>query len=91
MAIRSFRSKALEGLFTNGTSRRVPKDQERKLLRLLDHLDAAKELKDLQIAAFHQLTGDRRGTYAWRVTAIWRLTFRFDEGDAYDVDLEDYH
>ncbi len=40
---------------------------------------------------FHQLSGDRKGTYAVTVTGNWRITFRFDGEDAIDVDLEDYH
>jgi proteic killer suppression protein len=45
----------------------------------------------LPLFRFHRLTGDRRGTYAVTVKANWRVTFRFHEGAAYDVNLEDYH
>lgn len=40
---------------------------------------------------FHPLKGDRRGVYAVAVSGNWRLTFRFQDDDAWDVDLEDYH
>ena len=40
---------------------------------------------------FHPLAGNRRGTYAVTVKANWRITFRFHEGAAYDLNLEDYH
>ena len=40
---------------------------------------------------FHPLKGDRKGTYAVTVQANWRITFKFENGEAFDVDLEDYH
>ena len=39
----------------------------------------------------HQLAGNRRGVWSVRVSANWRITFRFDSGEAVDIDLEDYH
>ena len=39
----------------------------------------------------HQLTGNRRGVWSIRVSGNWRITFRFEDGEAVDVDLEDYH
>jgi proteic killer suppression protein len=45
----------------------------------------------LPMFRFHRLTGDRRGTYSVTVKANWRITFRFHEGAAHNVDLEDYH
>lgn len=91
MAIRSFSSKPLEKLFESGVYRRIPAEQTEKIRRLLDHLNAARSKDDLNIAGFHQLKGDRKGTCVWKVTANWRLTFRFENGDAFDVNLEDYH
>jgi proteic killer suppression protein len=78
-------------LYENGMGKGIPADLADKIVRLLDHLNAARIKEDLNIAGFHQLKGDRKGTYAWKVTANWRLTFRFENGDALDVDLEDYH
>jgi len=40
---------------------------------------------------FHELKGERRGTYSVTVSGNWRLTFTFADADAFDVDLEDYH
>ena len=91
MSIRSFRSKALQRLFELGHDKRIPTDRHRKLIALLDHLEAARTKQDLSIAGFHELKGDRKGTSAWKVTANWRPTFRFSSSDAFDVDLEDYH
>jgi proteic killer suppression protein len=39
----------------------------------------------------HELKGDRKGTWSIKVSGNWRITFKFEDGDAYDVNLEDYH
>ena len=68
-------------------------DYERALL-LLDALDAAPSLEPLgklQAARLHALSGSRKGVWAMTANARWRLTFRFADGDAYDVAIEDYH
>ena len=91
MAIRGFARKPLERLFENGFHKKIPADQATKLVELLDQLNAAGTKQDLVIAGFHELKGDRKGTYAWKVTANWRLTFPFENGDAFDVNYEDYH
>ena len=91
MPIIGFKSKDLRRFFEDGESRRIRPDVREKVLMLLDHLDGATALKDLQIAGFHELKGDRKGTYAWTVTGNYRLTFTFKDGEADDIDLEDYH
>ncbi|MCI0350460.1 MAG: type II toxin-antitoxin system RelE/ParE family toxin [Acidobacteriales bacterium] len=91
MAIRTFKSKALQRLFEHGVDRKIPADQAKRIVELLDHLDAAATKLDLNMAGFHEMKGDRKGTFAWKVTSNWRLTFRFENGDAFDVMLEDYH
>lgn len=60
---------------------------------MLDRLDAAIRPEDMNLPGygFHGLKGDRKGTYAVSVSSNWRITFRFEKGDAVDVDLEDYH
>jgi toxin HigB-1 len=69
------------------------KDVERIRQRLYV-IDSAETLDE--IAAFphyklHPLTGNRKGTYSITVRANWRITFEFKDGDAYILDLEDYH
>jgi proteic killer suppression protein len=61
--------------------------------RILDDLaDATSPAQmDLPGLRLHQLTGDRRGTWAVRVSGNWRLTFRFEGREAVDINLEDYH
>ena len=64
-----------------------------KFERILSALEAANGTQEMALPMFrfHPLTGDRRGTYAVTVKANWRVTCRFHEGAAYDVELEDYH
>jgi plasmid maintenance system killer protein len=56
-------------------------------------LDQASDVQDMNQPTFrlHPLKGNRKGVWAVTVRANWRATFRFEGGDAYDVDLEDYH
>lgn len=60
---------------------------------MLDVLDAAKDIRDLSLPGFdlHELKGKRKGSWTIKVNKNWRITFDFAGGDAYEVDLEDYH
>lgn len=91
--IRSFRHKGLEVFFTKDDPRKIPADRVDRITRLLDRLDGAKMPQDMNLPGwgFHELKGNRKGTYAVSVSGNWRLTFRFNGPDALDVSLEDYH
>ncbi len=91
--IRSFKSRALRRLFEDGQGKGIEQNLIPRLERRLSALDAATEAADMNVPGFglHQLKGGRRGAWALKVSGNWRLTFTFKEGDAYDVDLEDYH
>ena len=92
MPIETIRHKGIEELFEVGTSKRIGKRQHKRIIQLLDILDAAESDVDLRgVARFHALTGNRKGAFAMDVTANWRLTFKFEDGRAWDVDYEDYH
>jgi proteic killer suppression protein len=54
-------------------------------------LDAATSKKDFNVSSLHELKGDRKSTFSWTVTANYRLKFEFNDGEASEVDLEDYH
>ncbi len=90
MAIVGFKNKNLRKFFEDGSDRKIPSELRIKLLGLLDRLDAASDKSDLNVAGFHELKGDRKGTYSWTVTGNYRLTL-FENGEAFDIDLEDYH
>ncbi len=64
-----------------------------RIIRQLDVLDAAQSINGVNVPGYrlHPLKGDRSGEWSITVTGNWRITFRFENGDAYNVDLEDYH
>ncbi|MCI8468051.1 MAG: type II toxin-antitoxin system RelE/ParE family toxin [Eggerthellaceae bacterium] len=92
--IKSFADKDTELLFSDGDPCRFPADIIARALRKLDMVDAAVRLDDLRVPPgnrLHGLAGRRVGQHAIAVNDQWRLCFRFEEGDAYDVELCDYH
>ena len=91
--IRSFAHKGLERFFAKSERRGIDAKHAERIRRLLDRLDAAAKADDMNIPGnrFHTLKGDRKGTYAVSVSGNWRITFKFDNGDAINVNLEDYH
>jgi proteic killer suppression protein len=91
--IASFRSRALKRYWEKGETRRLPAQSLVRIAMILDRLDAAVEPNDLDLPGlgFHPLKGQRKGEFAVLVTRNWRITFGWADGDAVDVDLEDYH
>jgi proteic killer suppression protein len=91
--IASFKHKGLRNLFEQDDARRVNADHADRLRLILSALDQASVAQDMDQPTFrlHPLKGNRKGSWAVTVRANWRLTYRFEGGDACDVDLEDYH
>lgn len=91
--IKSFRHKGLERLFTKGSASGVQADYAGRISLLLDAIDAAELVSELDLPGIrlHRLKGDKRNLWSVRVSANWRITFEFEKGDAYILDLEDYH
>lgn len=91
--IRSFRHRGLDRFFRRSDYRGIPAQFASRLERMLDRLDAAREPNDMNLPGyrFHRLKGKRHDTYAVSVSGNWRLTYRFEDGTAVDVDMEDYH
>ena len=91
--IKSWKRKGLKDLFFTESKKGVRPDMADRLRRRLDVLNAANSLMALGLPGFrlHPLSGAMKGKYSIRVTGNWRLTFRFKDGDVFDVDLEDYH
>lgn len=91
--IESFKHKGLRSLFEQDDGRKVKAEQVERLRLILSALDQASNAQDLNQPTFklHPLKGDRKGSWAVSVRATWRVTFRFEDGNAHDVDLEDYH
>jgi len=91
--IASFRNRALKRYWEKGETRRLPAQSLVRIAMILDRLDAAVEPNDLDLPGlgFHPLKGQRKGEFAVLVTCNWRISFGWADGDADDVDLEDYH
>lgn len=91
--IKSFKHKGLERLFTKGSASSVQADYAPRITLMLDAIDAAEQVNELDLPGFrlHRLKGDKRNLWSVRVLANWRITFEFENGDAHILDLKDYH
>ncbi|MDE2753247.1 MAG: type II toxin-antitoxin system RelE/ParE family toxin [Gemmatimonadota bacterium] len=91
--ISGFRHRGLERLFEKGDGRRIPPGLIARVERILARLYVAAKPADRTLPGLrlHPLKGDRPGCWAVKVSANWRVIFRFDGRDVRDVDLTDYH
>ncbi|ETW93754.1 MAG: plasmid maintenance system killer protein [Candidatus Entotheonella factor] len=92
--INSFQDRETERIFRRQFSRKLPQDIQRTARRKLEVLDAAGSLEDLRIPPanhLEKLSGDREGQYSIRINDQWRICFNWSEGNAYDVEIVDYH
>ena len=92
--IRSFAGRDAARLFDRKRTRRFGQDVEKLARRKLLMLDAAESLNDLRIPPgnhLEKLRGDRSGQHSIRVNDQWRICFRWRSGDAFDVEIVDYH
>jgi proteic killer suppression protein len=91
--IRSIRHKGLRRLYEEGDSRGITGQHVTVLRDILARLDAAEAIADMDLPGFrlHPLKGDLKGFWAVTVRANWRVIFRFEDGEALDIDYADYH
>lgn len=91
--IKSFKHKGLERLFTKGSASGVQTAYAPRIVLMLDAIDVAEQVNELDLPGFrlHRLKGDRRNVWSVTVSGNWRITFEFEKGNAYILDLEDYH
>ena len=92
--IHSFGDKETERLFYREPVKKFPPPVRRLALRKLLLVDAAESLADLRIPPgkrLEKLRGDREGQYSIRINDQWRVCFRWDASDAYEVEVVDYH
>lgn len=91
--IKSWLHKGLQDFFETGSLAGIRPAHEKKLRVRLDLVNSASDIKELNYPGFrlHQLRGDRLGIWSISVNGNWRITFRFENGDAYILNYEDYH
>ena len=91
--IRSFHHRGLRRLYERGDPSRVSADQLDRITLALADLDAASKPNDVDLPGYslHPLRGDLEGLWSISISGNWRITFRFEDGNVYDVDLVDYH
>ena len=92
--IKGFADRETERLFVRQFSRRLPPEIQRSARRKLEVLDVAKALDDLRVPPgnhLEKLVGNRKGQYSIRINQRWRICFVWKAGDAYDVEVVDYH
>ncbi len=92
--IKNFGSSETAALFVGQSSRYLPADIQRVALRKLVMIHAAMTLQDLRVPPanhLEQLRGKLKGLYSIRINRQWRIQFRWDQGQAYQVEIVDYH
>ncbi|MGH2412540.1 MAG: type II toxin-antitoxin system RelE/ParE family toxin [Microcystaceae cyanobacterium] len=89
----SFKHKGLKKLFEEDIRSGIQPAHAEKLLDILDRLNAASDVQDMSYpgSRLHQLKGKRKGEWSVSVSGNWRVTFKFQNGNANDVNYEDYH
>lgn len=91
--IMSFSHKGLEVFFRTGSTKGIQSKHADRLGRMLDRLDAAAEVRDMNAPGYdlHPLKGNLSGHWSVKVSGNWRMTFRLENGNAYVVNYQDYH
>ncbi len=91
--IKSFTHKGLYKFFTTGSTAGIQEKHKNRLRAILTFLNEAENVKDMNLQGFqlHPLKGNKKELWSVSVNGNWRITFRFEDGDAYIVDYLDYH
>ncbi len=92
--IRSWANSRTRRFYDDGKTskfRSLDPDAADDLLAMLDAAESIKDLSPLKSVGLHKLSGNRAGQWAMTVNGPWRICFRFKDGDAYEVEITDYH
>ncbi|MGA7238585.1 MAG: type II toxin-antitoxin system RelE/ParE family toxin [Bryobacteraceae bacterium] len=91
--IRTFRHKGMKRLFEKDNAIGVRADRSARIRDVLAHLDWAEAPTDFDLPGYrlHALKGRLKGYWSVNISGNWRIIFSFENGDAFDVDLVDYH
>ena len=91
--IKNFKHKGLKKLFETGAASGIQPHHTARLRQILALLETADSIDDMDLPGLnlHKLKGQRKGTYAVKVSGNWRVTFKIIDGDILDLNYEDYH
>jgi len=91
--IKTFQHKGLEKFYLYGDASKIHVTHQKRLRLILARLESIHKPEDMKLPGFdfHSLLGDRKGYYSVSVNKNWRVIFRFDNADVYDVNYLDYH
>jgi len=92
--IKTFADMRTKDLYETGKAKRFPADVAERAARKLEYVELAVTLEDWRTPPenrLHGLEGDRKGQHSISINDQWRIGFRFEDGDAYDVEVCDYH
>jgi toxin HigB-1 len=92
--IKTFADRRTQELYVKGSAKRFPPDVAARAARKLEYVDLAAQLDDLKVPRgnrLHALDKDRKGQHSISINDQWRVCFRFVDGDAFDVEVCDYH
>ncbi|NCS09266.1 MAG: type II toxin-antitoxin system mRNA interferase toxin, RelE/StbE family [Microcystis aeruginosa G13-07] len=91
--IESFQHKGLKRFYERGERRGLNPNMIPKIEEILSIFSAAESVEEANIPGYrlHPLTGELKGFWSVRVTGNWRIVFRFEDGNALDIELVDYH
>jgi len=92
--IKNFKSKETAKIFNRSFSKKLPSQIQKEAYKKLLMLDASSDLEDLKIPPsnrLEKLSGDRKGQFSIRINKKYRICFKYEENQAYDVEIVDYH
>ena len=91
--IESFKHKGLKKVFEKGDSSKIHQANTRRLQLILTQLHAVRNIRDMNVPGsnLHRLSSDKKNIWSVNVSGNWRVIFRFEDRDVYDVDYLDYH
>ena len=91
--IQKFKHKGLKLLFESGNASGINPQHLARIRKILALLETSESIEDMNLPGLdlHQLKGDRKGEWAVKVSGNWRITFKLEKSDAFDINYEDYH
>ena len=92
--IKNFKDKETEKIYNREYSKKLPQDIQRVAMKKLWMIDAAPDINSLRIPPGNRLEllhGNREGQYSIRINDQWRICFKWQEGNSYNVEIVDYH